>query len=209
MKLWNDFKQKTQKMTQKEKTEYVITYYWYYMLLASAMIFLIVFIPVHFLTLKNSRPEFQIAFVNQNISKEETETLKQSFSQYADLSRGKVVFDASYVFSEDNIETDRFELSNYEKFFFQWDNGELDAVIMPESFLKFCIEAGGEFRDLDEYSIGVNMGYFINDVLCGIYVKDTKMFSGFGETGSTAVLVFPCTGKNTENIKKFLTFILE
>ena len=82
-------------MTKKEKAEYLFTYYWYYMLLLAAGAALLIFLPVHFLTLENSRPQFQLAIVNQSITSERLGELKEDFSKEAQIDSEKIVSDAS------------------------------------------------------------------------------------------------------------------
>ena len=67
-----------------------------------------------------------------------------------DLDPKTVRVDSDYHISYTGHEQKGNNESDYEKFFFGWSEGELDAVILPESFLSYCEEAGGELRTVSE-----------------------------------------------------------
>ena len=58
-----------------------------------------------------------------------------------------IVIDSDYQISYRDKQLESVKESSYEKFFFNWQAGEIDAMIIPESFYEFCLDLGGEFME--------------------------------------------------------------
>lgn len=172
-----DIREKTRGMRAREKAEYVRMYYWYHILGIAAVIALLVFGITHF-AFGTERPQFTFVMVNQPIDNERDKLLGEELAGKLSLENDRVVVDSDFHISYGDIRLEGANESSYEKFFFKWSNGELDAVLMPKSFLSYCQEMGGSFRDVKE----------------------------FGE-GETLVLVFPDTGNHPETCQKFMELI--
>lgn len=204
-----DVGEKTSNMNKKEKYSYIATYYWPHILGVVSIIALFLLFGEHYL-FGNSKPEFTCVFVNQRVDIERDGKIAETFSKEAKLDIKEVAIDSDYNFSYGDIHLEGVNESAYDKFFFQWQNGELDAVILSEGFYQYCQELGGEFRSIEVEEIGKFEPY-MDDGICTAVVlgKDnfTKIVSG-SET-ERLLLAFPKTGKHEENSKKFLRYFCE
>lgn len=76
----DDIREKTAGMNRKEKVSYVITYYWYHILIIISIIALI-FFTVRFYVFGNHKPEFTCVLVNQEIDEERDAEIAQAFAK--------------------------------------------------------------------------------------------------------------------------------
>ena len=60
----NDIREKTEGMSRQDKVSYILTYYWYHMLIFFSVLALIVIFIVHYATYK--KPEFTCVMVNRS-----------------------------------------------------------------------------------------------------------------------------------------------
>lgn len=193
----------TKEMTRKEKLEYIFTYYWYHILGILVAVGLVVFGIVHF-AFPEKKPLFTCALVNQKIDSTRDTELAEDFADNSGLEQERVRFDSDYIIS---YQSDNSNESGFDKFFFQWSGGELDAVVMTEDFLSYCIEVGGEFHPADQFN---TEGLDLVDVdgVQAVKLTGTKLEQSLdGTENQDLVLVFPETGKHTENCQKFLEYI--
>lgn len=204
----SDIKVKTARMSKGETFAYVMTYYWYHILGILAVTGLLIFLVVHF-AFGNKKPVFTCVMVNQEISYTRDERLAKAFADFAQVKESRVNIDSDFNMSYGDVKLDDVNESSYEKFFFKWRNKELDAVLMPESFYKFCKEMGGEYRNLDELDTGNLPLYEDGGVHTGVVIDGTE----FGEEWLTngadekLLLVFPTEGKHEEMCQEFLDFM--
>lgn len=147
-----EIREKTSGMGRKEACSYIFTYYWYHMLGIAAAAALILLFAVHY-GFGNKKPVFTCVIVNQVTDGEEDLRLRDDFAGWAGLQKERIVIDSSYLFSYGDLRMEGANESSYEKFFFQWRNRELDAVIVPESFYRHCKGMGGSFHLLEEREI--------------------------------------------------------
>lgn len=225
--IFQKIRENTEGMSGKEKMSYILTYYWYHLLGIAAVLGLIVFLVVHF-AFPEEKPLFTCALVNQRIDSTRDQKLAENFAEYAGLSQKQVVFDSDYIisyneteekesndFNDSNTSNDSNNSNNsntsnesgFDKFFFKWSGGELDAVVMTEDFMSYCIEVGGEFYPADEFDV---TGLDVCEVqgVSVIKVSGTKMESELdGTEKDNLVLVFPDTGKQKENCQKFIDYL--
>ena len=206
----SDIRTKTAKMNRGESIAYVITYYWYHILLTVAFVGLFLFLIIHF-AFGNRKPVFTCVLVNQEINYSRDGELENAFADFAEAKANRIDIDSNYNMSYGDVKLEGVNESSYEKFFFKWRNKELDAVILPESFYRFCKEMGGEYRGLDELDTGDLPLYEDGGEHTGILIDET----GFGEkwitneTGEKLLLVFPGDGKHEEMCQKFLDFVAQ
>lgn len=181
-------------MTPKEKAEYVFTYYWYHILGICAVVFFIIFIPVHFL-FGNQKPVFSLAIVNQQIDYDRDQEAEEAFAKLLGVKKELVDVDSDYHISYTGHEFEDANAGIYEKFFLKWRNEELDAVIAAEDFLEYCQSVGGRFHPIGSFE---TEGYelYENGELSGICLKETDM-----------ILAFPAEGSHKEECQKFIDFI--
>lgn len=206
MKCVDAYREKTAHMNRQEKTDYIITYYWYHILGVAAAVGLILFAALRVLS-NEQRPEFTCVLVNQAIDYDRDEHLEKMFAAELGLDVGQVVVDSDYLISYRDVQLSGVNESSYEKFFFKWDNAELDAVIIPESFFDYCEELGGSFRKLTVEGLPV---YEDEGICRAIYVEQTALGEELvNETGEPLLLAFPTTGSNEENCIRFLNYIKE
>ena len=139
-----DIKEKTSAMDGKDARSYVLAYYWPHILIAVSATALVLLFGWHYL-FGNKKPAFTCVIVNQGADAKRDARIAQDYADTAGLSAAEVVLDSDYMFSYGELELPGVNESSYDKFFFQWGNGELDAVILPESFYRYCRELGGGF----------------------------------------------------------------
>ncbi len=209
----------TDGMTAKKKLEYVFTYYWYHMLGVAAAAGLAVFLVVHF-AFPDQKPEFTCALVNQKTDTDRDQRLEEALAGISGLSQERIVFDSAYLVHYEvtgDEETQAEEapggetrLSSYEsgldKLLFQWSQGELDAVIMTEDFMNYCIDtAGGQFYSLEDFDIG-DLTVYEAGGYSAVRVKGTGIEGELDET-EDLVIAFPDTGRHKENCQSFIDLL--
>lgn len=201
-----DIKEKTQGMKNGAKIGYVLTYYWYHILGIAAVVFLLIFCVVHF-AFGTQNPEFTCVLVNQPIDYSKDQAFAKEFGKAAGLDADRVIIDSDYQISYGDVQLEGINESSYEKFFFKWSGGELDAVLLPESFLKYCQEMGGTFLDMKEFDTGTMELYYDGDSAVGLKAEETKLSQLTEGDLENMVLVFPSEGKNQVNSQKFIRFV--
>ncbi len=206
-RIFSEIKEQTKTMDTKGKIEYILTYYWYHLLGLGVIFGLVIFLILHF-AFPEKKPLFTCVMVNQKIDYDRDEEVAKAFAKNSGISEDQVVFDSDYIISykEENKKEGTNE-SSFDKFFFKWSGGELDAVVMDKDFLKYCIEVGGEFYPAGEFDTG-DLSLCEIEGVSAIELKDT----GFGEelTGEKdLVVVFPKTGEHRDNCQKFVDYLKE
>lgn len=201
----DDIREKTSDMTVKEKTAYIIAYYWYHILGTVFIIALIFLFTAHY-CFGNKKPVFMCSIVNQNIDESQTGDMAESFAEKFDLPVSQVVISADYIFSYGNVILKNVNESSYEKFFFQWRNKEIDAVILSESFYLYIKDMGGEFKELDKNALGNCLPYIDNDACKAVVLGNDRFMEKIG-MNEKLLLAFPENGVNMEEGKMFLEFI--
>lgn len=227
--LFGKIKENTKDMNRKETLQYIVTYYWYHILGALVVLGLLIFLVVHFV-FPEEKPLFKCALINQKIDSDRDAVLSEAFSKFSGLDGKRIVFDSDYIISykQTDEETDN-EInstidnktkenqtagneSGFDKFFFQWSKGELDAVILTKDFLEYCTSVGGEYYSADEFDT--------KDLkLCeagstkAIGLTGTKLESELDGLNGTEkeelVLAFPATGSHKEMCQKYIDFLNE
>lgn len=203
-----NIKSNTSTMTKEEKAEYIITYYWPHILGTFAIIALLVFLPVHFV-FGNQKPEFTLVMVNQDINPQRDKKIAKAFAKESKISQKRINVDSDFNLSYGDVQLEGINESSYEKFFFKWQGGELDAVIMPESFYRYCKELGGEFTDVKEFDTGNLSLYTDGQKVSGILVTDAQVNAMKLDKTSKEdyIILFPSTGQHKEAVQKFLHFL--
>lgn len=203
-----DIKTKTAGMSRGESFAYVMTYYWYHILGMAALVGLLFFLIIHF-AFGNKKPVFTCVLVNQEINYSRDSELADAFAGFAEVKSDRIDIDSNYNMSYGNVKLEGVNESSYEKFFFKWRNQELDAVILPESFYKFCKEMGGEYLNLDDLDTGELPLYEDGGKHTGILIDETEFGKKWitNETGEKLLLVFPSDGKHEEMCRKFVEYM--
>lgn len=210
LKEWmEDIRVKTEHMNQTEKRNYILTYYWPHMLLGLAAIGLILLLVYH-IGWGDQKKEFTLVLVNQKIDFERDNDIRMAFSAASGISNRRVLVDSDYQISYDAVSLKDVNESSYEKFFFNWSVGTIDAVVMPESFYHYCIRQGGEFAVLtDMEDVPDPEACFVqNGQCCGIYVKHTALAACTTEDGQDPlIVVFPLEMHHPSVCGQFLAFL--
>jgi len=197
----------TAHMGRRQKAEYILTYYWYHMLGVLAAAGLTIFIIVHF-AFAPDPPAFTCVLVNQAIDWQRDAQVAEAFSGDSGIETDLIVIDSDYNISYPGHELKGINESSYEKFFFKWANHEIEAAVMPESFLKYCSSLGGVYREMDEFDTGSLELFKSGGEAVGIMAEKTRLADYMvNETGEPLILVFPVEGKNQENCQTFIDFI--
>ena len=202
-----DIREKTSQMSKKEACEYILTYYWYHILIIFSITALILLFGVHY-AFGNKKPLFTCALVNQEQELLWDQELTEGFAAFSGLPDDRIVIDSDYNFSYGDVKLEGVNESSYEKFFFQWQNGELDAVILPESFYHYVKEMGGRFRTLtEEETEGFTV--YMDGEACTAVVLEAAAFTerAVGKSGERQLLAFPGSGKHTEESMDFLKYM--
>lgn len=214
LKKWaNDIQAKTKNMNRQQKIEYVLTYYWYHILIGALLIGLLI-LTIYHIGWGKKKMDFSLAAVNQEVDFERDQKLMEEFSEYSLIDCRKIRVDSDYLISYGNRKLEGVNESSYEKFFFNWAANTLDAIIMPESFLKYCKEQNAEVADIKEL-LGNELKtdwkecvFKENGRWEGIYIEKTKLEGKFWyNQDDRVILVFPREMKHKEACKQFLEYI--
>ena len=134
--------------------------------------------------------------------------MEEEFADSSDIEDERIIFDSDFNISYGDVQLEGINESSYEKFFFKWQNQELDAVIMPESFYQYCKELGGSFRSLDEEEIQGLPVYRDEGKPTAIKAEETCLSKYLdNETGEMLLLAFPDTGKHEKECREFVDFL--
>lgn len=203
-----DIRVKTRNMDKAQKREYIITYYWHYMLIAVIMAALAALIIYHF-TWGNRRPLFSLAIINQETDYGRDEKIQDGFSKAYGIKSRDISVSSDYLLSYGNIHPANANESMFERFFLSWNSGALDAVIMPESFFKYCIGKGGEFMEItDKWHSGADMDqclYKQGNASTGIYIDSTSLAGDFTSSSKDPLLLVFM--KNSSHITECMDFV--
>lgn len=214
-----DIRIKTKDMDREQAFEYIRNYYWYHILIAGVLLGLLVLVIYH-IGWGDRQKDFYCVLVNQRIDFDRDEKIAQDFADISGIREKMISVNSDYQISYPGKELEDINESSYEKFFFNWTAGDVDAVIMPESFYRYCLEQGGEFVDLGEWAedAGVSAEALIEDGVLyeeqgsfpALYIKKTCL-SDFveTETDDPVLLAFPGDSDHERNSRKFFEYVLK
>lgn len=204
-----EIRENTAGMQRQEKAEYILTYYWYHILGLAAAVGLVLFLIIHF-GFREAPPLFTCVMVNQEINFARDEEMEEGFAGMSGIDKERLEINSDFNISYKDTKLEGVNESSYEKFFFKWQNKELDAVIMPESFFEYCKELGGGFYSLDRWDTEGLPIYASDGVPMAVKAEETGL-ADYLENGAdeTLLLVFPDTGQHLEECGEFLKFIQE
>lgn len=217
--VFSDIREKTEQMDRGQRLEYIVAYYWYHILFVAAGLGF-AFLFIRHLFFGEPPKELICVMVNQAVDYERDERLGEDFSKISGIESELVSIDSDYVFSYKGKQLEGVNESSYEKFFFRWGNGEVDAAVMPDSFYKFCKGLGYEFVDLKEileeeateYERGLWTGQILenNGRWEGIYLRGLPLMEYVEEEADDpVVLVFLQSKVRQEAIRDFFLFAVE
>lgn len=189
-----DIRAKTKDMDRARTAEYIADYYWYHILFAVLGIFLIILLSYH-LTWGRRTVSFACAIVNERADTARDAALATKFAEYSGVDENEVRIDSHYRVSYAGHEEEGAIESDYEKFFFGWSQGELDAVILPESLYRYVDRLGG--RTVDIAGNGIT-AVPLNETAFAKEIADSS--------ADPMVLIFPSTGKHHSESEQFLAF---
>lgn len=142
----NDIREKTADMDRKQAFAYITGYYWYHILLVCILLGLVLLLAYH-IGWGDRRKEFTCVLINQEVDYARDKKLAEDFGAYTGVKAGEILIDSDYQISYRDKQLESVKESSYEKFFFNWQAGEIDAMVMPESFYEYCQEQGGVFME--------------------------------------------------------------
>ena len=193
-------------MSLKEKTEYIIMYYKWHILLGCAAIGLIIFLIVHF-AFHEKKMEFSCALINQRIDYDRDETLEKDFANAAGLDAKRIDIDSDYNISYPGHELEDANTGIFDKFFIKYSNGEFDAVVTTVDFAKYCKSVGAVYTSMEEYDT-TGLTVYDEDGISGIDISDTGLLKSLdNKDNDKLIVVFPVEGSHHEACQKFLEFI--
>lgn len=207
-----DIRSKTAHMDRKQKIEYIAAYYWYHILLTLLGAGLLVLLIRH-LFFREPPKEFVCVMVNQKVDYARDEELRGAFSAFSGIAADRIEVDSDYVFSYGDVRLEGANESSYEKFFFRWGSGELDLMLMPESFYRHCRELEYEFADLGQFFAGEagerRAGAFLEeDGKCAALYADATCLMPYlkQQEGDRILLVCLPASEHAEAVRAFLAF---
>lgn len=210
--IFEDIRKKTAHMDKAQKWEYIITYYWYHMLIAGVGIVLVVLLIRH-LFFREPPKEFTCVMVNQAIDFERDAVFTQDFSSASGILEDRISIDSNYVFSYVGKQLEGTNESSYDKFFFRLGRGELDAAVIPESFYRYCMELEYEFADLEELLTKEQKEkwqeqlLYDNGTCNGIYVEGMPVMEYLDqEADDPVILIFFSNEEHREADRAFIQF---
>ncbi|MCI8833802.1 MAG: hypothetical protein HFH24_00245 [Ruminococcus sp.] len=209
-----DIRTKTKEMSREQTVEYVATYYWYHILLVFLALGLLLLLIYH-IGWGDRRKEFTCALVNQEVDFARDREMTKQFASFSGKNEKKLAVDSDYLISYEDIRLEGANESSYEKFFFNWSSGVLDAVVMPESFYQYCRKLGGAFLEMegllseDEISEWKERFYQDAGKNTGIYLEGLALEEMLQtDPWDPVLLVFPAETKQKELCGAFLKFAM-
>ncbi len=200
----DDIREKTAGMSTGQKISYVITYYWYHILIIVSIAALI-FFTVRFYLYGNQKPAFTCVIVNQEMDSERDSRIAEAFAEENGLDPERVTVDSDFVFSYGDVKLQAVNESSYEKFFLKWQNQEIDAIVLSESMYEFCREMRGGFRSLDGMDpSGLETYTDEGNVTAVVLGQDRFMEAAVGATDEKLLLAFPDNGQHEDLCGPFL-----
>jgi len=178
MREWiRDIREKTADMDRSQAFQYIAGYYWYHLLIGFLLSGIVVLLIYHILWGDRSR-EFTCVIVNQATDYERDRKLAEQFAAYSGMKDEEILIDSDYQISYGDKQLEGIKESSYEKFFFNWQAKEIDAMVMPKSFCEFCREQGGIFQEekipARMTRIGDTMMEEEDDPVYLVFAADTK-----------------------------------
>ncbi len=208
-----DKKRQWQSMTWPEKLDHIWTYYRAWIFSAVFVIAGAVWLVSRYL-LDNEECGFSLGLINGYMEKGDV-ALSAELDEFFGFQEGETYayFDTAYQFSYTGVENSAGDNSFYEKFFLNIRMGELDAVIMPESFFEYCNDLEPIFCDvrsvLSEEQQGAWEDYYVMGqtedgaaYACGIDISHLDYINAEGmgfvgeNNGEAFILAFPVTGEH-------------
>lgn len=211
IKEWaNDIKCKTKHMNREETADYVITYYWHHILLAVLFLGFVTFTVYHVCWGGKKQAAFSFVIINQNVDFARDKEIADAFSKASGIKGSQIVVDSDYLISYGQVRLEGINESHYEKFFFNWSAKEIDAMLMPESFYRYCKTQSGTFEELDVADHTPSEHLFWDNGACsGVYIKVTSLGQYFEDNEKDPyVLVFPAEPKHPAACREFLNYAL-
>lgn len=157
----DEIRRNTKGMDRKKKAQYIAEYYWAHFLILFLAAGTVLLLFYNF-TLGKKKVSFECAIVNAATDDARDEKMESGIARMLGLKTKEVRVDSAYQVSFANesgqknpVKVEKnsaggTDYSGYDKFFFAWGNRELDAVIMPKSFLAYCEQLGGELNTIGE-----------------------------------------------------------
>lgn len=147
MRKWiEDIRQKTADMDRKQAFGYIAGYYWYHILIVFIMMGIMILLVYH-IGWGDRRKEFTCVIINQETDYARDKRLAKEFGAFSDRKADEILIDSDYQISYGDKQLESIKESSYEKFFFNWQAKEIDAMVMPQSFYDYCLDQGGEFME--------------------------------------------------------------
>ena len=209
----DDFRIKTEHMGKQEKTEYILTYYWYHILLAALTLGLLALLIYHIGWGKREK-DFSLILINQEVDLARDQVIQEKCSAAFGINPKKILVDSDYLISYEGMKLEGVNESSYEKFFFNWAAGEVDAMVLPESFYHYCKSQDGVFADISQLLGKEEMqelsGTLFEDqgTYTGILVSETKLAQYLHwEEEDPVMLVFPKEMKHEMSCRRFLEYL--
>ncbi len=192
MRKWiRDIREKTADMNREQAWEYIANYYWYHILIAFILTGLSVLLIYH-IGWGDRRKEFTCVIVNQEIDYVRDKEMAEEFSAWSGIKSKQILIDSDYLISYRDKQIESVKESSYEKFFFNWQAGEIDAMVMPESFYEYCLDQGGVFTE-EKIPVGT-----------------TRLGESLAEEeGDPVYLVFAADSRHKQACGKFREYIVK
>ena len=98
-----DIRIKTKNMDRNAKTEYIMNYYWYHILLGVLTIGILV-LGIYHVTWGKKKTAFSLVIVNQDISYQRDQKLSEDFAEWAALPPKQIQADSDYMISYGDVQ---------------------------------------------------------------------------------------------------------
>lgn len=209
-----DIRTKTKDMGRGQKAEYVLHYYWYHILL-SVLSLGILTLGIYHVTWGRKTVDFSLVFVNQDINYERDSEICKEFAAASGIREKGIQIDSDYLLSYDAVRLDGVNESSYEKFFFNWSYGRIDAMVIPKSFYAYCKRQGGEYTDpIDLLPAAAKLPaaslFWDGETCAGIYADGLYIQNKLKQDKRDPyILVFPAQIRHTNSAVKFLEYCLQ
>ena len=209
-----DIRIKTKDMGLGQKAEYVLNYYWYHILL-SVLALGILLLGIYHITWGKKMVEFSLVLVNQDINYKRDRELCKEFAAASGIREKRIQVDSDYLLSYDDVRLDGVNESSYEKFFFNWSCGGIDAMVIPKSFYAYCKRQGGEYADpIDLLPAAAELPaaslFWDGETCAGICADGLHIANKLKQDKTDPyLLVFPAQIRHTDAAAQFLKYSLQ
>lgn len=151
-------KRKLKPLGAKARREYIWEYHKWQIISAALIVLILTLGIIQACTYKAT--VYELAIVNCGTDFERDRAVEKSLAEFFGINpkRERVVAESAYSIAYGESMSGSANYADYDKLFLKLGNGEIDAVIAPRSFVKYCTEIEeGVFYSPSELGLGAEI----------------------------------------------------